>query len=182
MDQDQAKLEDLQAKLDAIPREKSQRIERQYRYSEVTYSLKITVALQFRILDSTGTEVVPRIPIQKDVPKSYSVLKDVKPEDTKGVRSDGTIPNDNEFFDKATYEARDELIKAARQKVSELPGIVLATADRKARDGDFDGAAELYILYLNCTQVADTPERARAKQLLIDRYNFRDIGRDANVG
>jgi hypothetical protein len=63
--------------------------------------------------------------------------------------------------------------------VAGLPGLVLSKADRKAADGDNDGAAELYILYLNSTPVADTPERLRARKFLADQYNFRDIGKGA---
>ena len=47
-------------------------------------------------------------------------------------------------------------------------------------DGDNDGAAELYILYLNSTPVADTAERSKARKFLADQFNFRDIGLQAS--
>jgi hypothetical protein len=176
---DEKTVEDLHAKLDEIPKTRMQDVERPYTYSQVDYRLKIIVALQFRILDSSGEEVVATIPIRSDAPKEYSVLQNVKPEDTQGVRIEGVIPNDNDFLEEDEYKARDQLIATAKEKVAELPAIVLARADHKASDGDNDGAAELYILYLDSTPVADTPERLRTRKFLADQFNFRDIGQVA---
>lgn len=176
---DEKKVEDLHAKLDMIPKTKMQDVERPYTYSQINYRLKIVVALQFRILDSSGEEVVSTIPIRSDAPKEYSVLQNVKPEDTQGVRIEGVIPNDNDFLEEDEYKARDELIEKAKANVAALPAIVIARADHKAAGGDNDGAAELYILYLDSTPVADTPERLRARKFLADQFNFRDIGKEA---
>ncbi|MGA7340866.1 MAG: hypothetical protein WBE72_10260 [Terracidiphilus sp.] len=176
---DEKKVEDLHAKLDMIPKTKMVDVERPYTYSQINYRLKIVVALQFRILDNAGDEVVEEIPIRSDAPKEYAVLQNVKPEDTEGIRIEGVIPNDSDFLEEDEYKARDELIAKAKARVAELPGIVLSRADRKAADGDNDGAAELYILYLNSTPVADTPERLRARKFLADNFNFRDIGQEA---
>jgi hypothetical protein len=166
----------MQAKLDRIPKTISQPVVRDYEYVEVTHSHNITVELQFHVLDSSGTEVVPRRKIHKETPLSYVVRENVSPEDTKGIKSDTTIPDENRSFEKTENEARDELIAQAKEELSELPGIVFKTADRKAIDGDSDGAAELYILYLNCTPVADTAERKKAQKYLLDQFNFKDIG------
>jgi hypothetical protein len=175
----QKKVDALQAKLDATSPTNLQAVETAYRYKQVTYSLRIVVALQFRILDSANNEVVQRVPIHKESAPEYTVLQEVSPQDSQGVRIEGTVPNDDDFFDHAANEARQELIKEAHEKVSQLPGIVLATADRRAADGDWDGAAEQYILYLNCTPVADTPERLKARRFLVEHFNFRDIGKEA---
>jgi hypothetical protein len=176
---DEKKVEDLHAKLDEIPKVKTQDVERPYTYSQITFSLKIAVGLQFRILDSSGEEVVQRIPIQSAETKEYSVLQNVKPEDTKGIRNEEVIPNENDFLEADEYKARDELIAKAKDQVTALPGVVLSRADRKAADGDNDGAAELYILYLNSTPVADTAERLRARKFLADQFNFREVGQQA---
>jgi hypothetical protein len=178
---DEKKVEDLHAKLDMIPKTKMEDVERPYTYSQINYRLKIIVALQFRILDSAGEAVVQTIPIRSDAPKEYSVLQNVKPEDTQGIRVEGVIPNDNDFLEEDEYKARDELIEKAKANVADLPAIVIGRADRKATDGDNDGAAELYILYLDATSVADTPERLRARKFLGEQFNFRDIGKEAPV-
>lgn len=173
------KVQDLRKKLNALPQTISHDEERDYTYTEVDYHLKAIVELQFRILDSSGNEVVPRFTVHREIPTEYSVKENVKSEDTMGVRNEGVIPNENDLLEDAEYKARDELIDAAKAKVADLPAALLASADRKAADNDNDAAAELYLLYLNSTKVADTPERAKARKFLIDQFNFREAGREA---
>jgi hypothetical protein len=176
------KVDALRVKLDTIPKTKSQDVERPYNYTEVVNHLRIAVELQYRILDSSGEEAVARVPVAETEPdKQYSILENVKPDDTLGIRVEGVIPNDNDFFEADEYKVRDELIAKAKETVAQLPGLVLTRADRKAQDGDNDGAAELYILYLNSTPVADTPDRLRARKFLAEQFNFRDIGKEAPV-
>jgi hypothetical protein len=122
---------------------------------------------------------VPRITAKVESPKDYVILQNVKPEDTMGVRNEGSIPNENELLEDGEYRARNELIDKAKTKVAELPGVLLAAADRKAADNDGDAAAELYILYLDATPVADTPERLRVRKFLADQFNFRNAGKTA---
>ena len=179
VDDDEKKVEDLHAKLDMIPKNKMQDVERPYNYTQIIYHLRIGMELQFRILDSAGDEVAPRVDVRRNTPREYTVLQDVKPDDTRGVRNEGVIPNENDFLEQDEYKARDELIDKAKAAVSELPGVVLARADRRATGGDNDGAAELYILYLNSTSVSDTPDRMRVRKFLTDQFNFRDIGKEA---
>jgi hypothetical protein len=171
-----AKVDAMQAKLDRIPKMISQPVIRDYEYTEVTHVHNVTVELQFHVLDSAGTDVVARRKIHKETPQSYKVLENVSGQDTKGIKSDAVIPDETRLFERTEYEARDELIEEAKKELLELPGIVMRTADRKAADGDTDGAAELYILYLNCTRVEDTAERRKAQRFLADQFNFKDIG------
>ena len=77
-------------------------------------------------------------------------------------------------MEKVEYGARDKMLKQAGEKVSGLPALILQSADRKAADGDNDGAAEQYILYLNSTPNVDTPERRKAQNFLLENFNFRD--------
>jgi len=174
--QDSAKVEKLQAQLDRIPKTLSQPVIRDYTYTEVVHNVAVTVDLQFHILDNAGTEIIPRMQIHKETPHSYKEFKNVKAEDSEGVKDNAVIPDENKFFEQTENDARDELIQDAKKNLSDLPGIVLRAADRKSGNGDSDGAAELYILYLNCTPVADTPERSKAQKYLRDTFNFRDIG------
>lgn len=134
------------------------------------------VQLQFRILDSAGSEVVSEVPVTKEIPGEYHQLEDVQPTDTQGVHAmAGIIPQDSDYFEKCEYAARDLLVNEARSKVASLPEIVLNRAERKDLDGDYDGAAELYLLYLNSTPDKQTPERAKAQQFLLTHFNFRDL-------
>jgi hypothetical protein len=172
----EAKIDALQVQLDRIPKMILKPVNRPYTYTEIDHDRKVTVELQFQILDSAGTEVVARRKIHKETPQSYKVFENVKSEDTNGVKNDTVIPDENRFFEQTEYQARDQLINQAKEELTELPGIIFKTADRKAANGDNDGAAELYILYLNCTRVADTPERMKAQKFLHDQFNFKDIG------
>jgi hypothetical protein len=174
------KVQDLQAKMDATAKEIAQDIERPYTYTKVVYHLRTTVELQFRILDSSETEIVQRVPVKVETPNEYTILQNVNPQDTQGVRSQGMVQNDNDFFEAGENKARDDLIQKAIAQVDGLPEVVLAQADHKAAEGNNDGAAELYILYLHITPPAATPERNKANAFLATQFNFKDIGRDVS--
>jgi hypothetical protein len=173
VDADQKKVEELQTKLDSLPREISQDDLRDYTYTKVTHKLYPDVELQFRILDSNGMEVVPRVQVDKKSLKQYDELQNVKADDTQGVHIQSVIPNDNDFLEAEEIEARDELIQMASEKIKELPAVVFSNANRKADDGDVDGAAELYILYLYSTPPGQTTERVKAQSYLFDHFNFK---------
>lgn len=175
--EEQQKVADLRKKLNTIQQFTSRDQESPYTYSRVNYHLKIVVELHFRIIDADGNATVPTVSVVKENPVTeYSVLNDVNPLDTRGVRKEGQIPNLDDLLEQTQSAARDELIKTANAKVAELPALILATADRKAQQEDNDGAAELYILFLNSTAPANTPERLRAGQFLQKVFNFRDLG------
>jgi len=54
-----------------------------------------------------------------------------------------------------------------------LPQRIYDLARQKEREGDFDGAGENYILFLNSTSVASTPERSQAETFLLQEFNIR---------
>jgi hypothetical protein len=163
-------------KLDSLPKTRSQQIERPYTYTEQINHLKATVELQFRILDTASSPIVPMVPIPETQEKSFTTLENVKADDTTGVRAEGEVPSETKFLEGVEYDARDRLLKQAKEKVASLPGLILQSADRKASEGDNDGAAELYMLYLDSTESQPTPERRKAQKFLVDNYNFRAYG------
>jgi hypothetical protein len=168
----QAKVEAAHARLDAIPKSIPEDIERPYTYTEVTTRFSEVVELQFRVLDNSGSVVVPIKPVTKTAEKKYTLLKDVKPEDTTGVRAQGTTLDPKAFQSSFENDVRDELIKKTLEQVGNLPATLLDLAGKKASEGDVDGAAELYILYLNSTPQGSTVERGRAQKFLVDQFNF----------
>ena len=93
-----------------------------------------------------------------------------------GVRALGEVPSETKFMETVENAARDRLLREAEGKVAGLPPLILQTADRKASEADNDGAAELYMLYLNSTAGQATSERKRAQKFLLDNYNFRAYG------
>lgn len=151
-----------------------------YNYVEHIVHVRPTIVIQFRITDATGNEVVPEVPVRKEIPDQYSQYDGVEPTDTEGIHiKAGMEPDDASFYRTTEYAARDALVKQAQQKVEGLPAIVLQHADQRATDGDVDGAGQLYILYLNSTPDVPTPERARAKAYLLKQFNFGDVALQA---
>jgi hypothetical protein len=71
-------------------------------------------------------------------------------------------------------EARDAIVAAARERVLELPKRIIAQARSKVASNDLEGAAESYVLYLNCTPADTTPERTEAIFFLNKNFNIRN--------
>jgi hypothetical protein len=73
-------------------------------------------------------------------------------------------------------DARDTMVKAAQEQVQALPLKILSEARTKAAGNDLEGAAELYVLYLNSTSAKETPERREAALFLSQNFNLRHAG------
>ncbi|MGA9461581.1 MAG: hypothetical protein WBV28_02250, partial [Terracidiphilus sp.] len=173
---EQQKVADLRKQLNPIPQTISEELESPYNYSLVVHHLKIVVELHFRINDADGNATVPTVTVIEENPtKEYSEKINVSPEDRRGVRMEGRIPNLNELLEQTQIAAQEELIRSANAKIEEIPAVILASADQKAQQEDNDGAGELYILYLNSTRDTSTPERIRAAQFLLKAFNFKDL-------
>jgi hypothetical protein len=172
----QKKVEAARIKLDSLQKFRHVVIERPYTYTEQINHLKATVELGFVIQDTTENVIIPNLQIDETQEKAFTVLENVKADDTMGVRSEGEVPSETQFLERVEYSARDRLLTQAKEKIIGLPPLILQTADRKASEADNDGAAELYMLYLNSTASQATPERKRAQKFLLDNYNFRAYG------
>lgn len=172
---DQKNVGDAHAKLDSIPKTLPSDVIKPYTYTEKMIDLSAGVQLQYRINDSLGNAVEPSHPVSKDNGQKFTILENVKPEDTSGVKASGTIPDDLQFLTDVENSVRDQLIKAVRDSVAGLPAKVYAQGQKQAQEGDNDGAAESYILYLNSTPDADTPERQTAQKFLVDQFNIQPV-------
>jgi hypothetical protein len=169
----QRRVEESHAKLDAIPRTVPVDIIKPYTYTEKNVDLTAAVQLQFRINDSAGNQVESPVPISKDASQKFVVLENVKPEDTEGVKAQGTIPDEIQFLTDVENAARDLLLKAVRESVAKFPEKVFEQARKRTEGGDLDGAAESYILYLNATTAEPNPKREQAERFLREQYNIR---------
>ena len=167
------KVQEAHRKLDSIPKTNPEDIVKPYSYTKKSIDLKAVVELGFRIVDSTGNaiEVVPAF--KKENHNTVIILENVKPEDTEGIKAQGSPPDEIQYLNDVEIEAREALIKAAREKVEALPPKILEQAHKHVQDGDLDGAAEFFILYLNATAEAETKERSEAKKFLLDDFNIR---------
>ncbi len=175
-DEAQKRVMEASAKRDALPKFRDVGTERPYTYTEQINQLKGTVELGFTIQDSAESVLVPTVKIVKTQEQAFTVLKNVKPDDTMGIRNGGEVPNETAFLKKVANSAQDELLTQAKENISKLPALILQTADHKAAAMDNDGAAELYMLYLDSTESHETPERRRAQKFLLDNYNLRAYG------
>jgi hypothetical protein len=171
----QRRVGDLHATLDSIPRTTPVDIVKPYTYTKKTIKLAAVVDLAFRVVDASNSPVESGVSITKNAEKTFVILENVKSEDTEGVKAEGTAPDEIQFLADVEIEARDTLIKSVTEKVSGLPEKVLAQARKRAADGDLDGAAESYILYLISTADAQTPERDEARRFLQNQFNLRQV-------
>jgi len=171
----QKKVQDSHQKLDAIQKTSPSDVIEEYTYTKKTIDLSAIVELAFRLVDANGNVLDSAPPIQRTTHKVFTVLENVKPEDTEGIRPQGTPPNELQFLTDIEIEGRDTLIKAVREKVEDLPKKILEQARKKAADGDLDGAAESYILFLNASPDAMKAEREEARRFLQEQFNVREV-------
>jgi hypothetical protein len=172
VDDAQKKVEEAHRKLDAIPKTNLSDVKRPYTYTKKTIDLSAVVELGFRIVDANSSTVGTNPSIKREVHKQFVILENVNPEDTKGVKQTGSPPDESQFLYDVEVEARNALIKDVKEKVVGLPNTILAAARRHKADGDTDGAAESYILYLNSTPSSPSVERDEAKKFLMENFNM----------
>ena len=93
-DEAQKKVEAARVKRDALPKFRHVSMERPYTYTEQINHLKATVELGFTIQDTSEAVIVPTVPILETEEKTFTVLENVKPDDTMGVRAQGEVPSE----------------------------------------------------------------------------------------
>jgi tetratricopeptide (TPR) repeat protein len=168
----QKRVEDAHSKLDAIPKTVLSDVVKPYSYTRRTIDLSAMVELGFRMVDANGNTLESTPSIKNSNQKQFVLLENVKPEDTKNVRQSGTLPDEIQFLSDVEIAARTALVKDVKEKVQSLPPKIFAQAHKHLADGDTDGTAESYILYLNSTPEASTPERDEAKKFLREQFNI----------
>jgi hypothetical protein len=171
----QKRVQDTHRKVDALQKTTLNDIIKDYTYTKMTIDLNAIVELAFRLVDANGSMLDSAPPIQQTTHKVFTVLENVKPEDTEGVKPQGAPPNELQFLTDIEIEGRDNLIKTVTEKVENLPKKILDQARRRASDGDLDGAAESYILFLNASSDAQKAERDEAKRFLLQQFNIREF-------
>ena len=170
--QAQQRVDDLRHTLETTEQSRVETVVEPYHYTRKTVDLSAAIELAFRLRDRAGNVLGEPADVRKDNRKTTLVLQDVKPEDTEGITNQGVAPDEAQFLTDLEVEARNAMAKAVQEKVSELPGKVLQQARSLAQHGDFDSAAEQYVLYLNSTPEAASPERDEAAKFLRDRFNL----------
>ena len=172
VDDAQKKVEQLRGKLDSIPRTILTDVVKPYSYTKRTIDLSAVIELGFRIVDANGSVIEASPSIKKQDERKFVVLENVKPEDVKNIKQIGAPPDEAQFLGDVEVGARGDLINDVKSKIQLLPDKILAQARKRWTDGDTDGTAESYILYLNSTPDVQTPERDEAKKFLRDQFNI----------
>jgi hypothetical protein len=171
----QKKVQGLHETLDSTPKTVTRDIVRPYTYHKKIINITGVIQLQFRIGDSLSEQRTNLVPISREEHKKDVLLEDVKSEDTKGIKSTGTMTDTAAFMTALENSARDELISAVRKRVEALPLKIYQSAGAREKEDDLDGAGEEYLRFLNLTREDSSLERIHAKKYLIDNFNMRPI-------
>lgn len=170
--QAQKNVDDLRHKLDSIEESHVEPVIEAYHYTKKTLDLTASVDLAFHLNDRAGNPLGTPFDVKKESHKTVAVIEDVKPEDTEGITNQGVEPDETQVLADLEVDARDALVKAIRDRASELPGRILQEARARLQRGDIDGAAEEYVVYVNSTPDIPSLERDEAAKFLHDRFNL----------
>jgi hypothetical protein len=178
VDDAEKKVEAARDKRDLLQKSSPEETGLPYNYTEQVNRFTATVEVRFVIKNTTGTAVGPPIQVLVKPEKIYTKLEGVKESDTMGVH-DVEVPTNAAFLAEVDTDVSGQVLKQATEAIAGLPAAVLKAADSNAAEGDDQGAAEQYMLYLNSTENTETPERKRAQKFLLDNYNFQSYGESA---
>ena len=167
----QQQAEAARTQMDAVEQTRPQDVLEPYNYTKTTVDLGGVIELAFRIVDFGGNLIEPTTPLKQESHKAYVLLENVKAEDTEGVRAQTATPDEVGFMTDLETQSRNALIKTIHQKFVHLPEKILEDARKHSRENDLDGAAEKYVIYLNSTPDAASPERDEALRFLRANFN-----------
>ena len=170
--QAQKNVGELRHKLDTTEQSRTEVVVESYHYTKKTIDLMALADIEFQFRDRAGNFIGQPADVRKDKHTTAVVLQDVKAEDTEGITNQGVEPDGAQFLTDLEIDSRNALVKAVRERVAELPPAVLQAARTLAQQGDTDGAAELYVLYLNATAPGTSPGRDEAVKFLRDQFNL----------
>jgi tetratricopeptide (TPR) repeat protein len=173
---DQKAVADAQALADSLPKTITIDVIRPYQYVRRTIDVKNSVKLQFRIGETLSGQMGDAVVVEKEDPRQFVLLEEVKADDTEGVKLGGTTPNTSELQTALENAARDELVQKVRLKVQELPRQVYDAGRAGEQEENVDGAGEYYLRYLSCTAENGSAERRHAKEFLAGKFNMRPAG------
>jgi hypothetical protein len=168
----QKSVDELRHKLETTEQSRVETVVEAYHYTKKTIDLTASAEIEFQFHDRAGNSVGQPTDVRKDKHSTTVVLQDVKAEDAEGITNQGVEPDGAQFLTDLEIDSRNALVKAVREKASELPVAVLQAARALAQKDDTDGAAELYVLYLNATPQGVSPERNEAVKFLHDQFNL----------
>jgi len=168
-------VQDVRARLDLIPEKVTVDVIRPYNYTKRTVQLTSTIQVQFRVSDSLSRQRAELVPINEEKHKEYTILENVKGEDTEGVQEIGKVIDPEEFMTSVENAGLQELIEAVRKHVDVLPHKIYEEAAGREGSGDLDGAGEGYLRFLEMMPKPDSPECAHAQQFLAEQFDIKAV-------
>ncbi len=170
--QAQKSVDELRHKLDTTEQSRVETVVESYHYTKKTIDLKASADIEFQFRDRAGNFIGQPADVHKEKHTTTVVLQDVNAEDTQGITNQGVEPDGAQLLTDLEIDSRNALVKTVREKAEELPAAILQAAKTLAQQGDTDGAAELYVLYLNATPPGASPGRDEAVKFLHDQFNL----------
>jgi hypothetical protein len=178
--QRQNRVDELRHKLETTDQSRVETLVEPYHYTKKTIDLTASADIQFQFRDRAANFVGQPRDVRKSNHTTTVVFEDVKAEDIEGITNQGVEPDGAQFLTDLEIDSRNALVKAVQEKAAELPAAVLQAARALVQQGDTEGAAEQYVLYLNSTSQGASREREEAAKFLRDQFNLA-IPRDARV-
>jgi len=178
--QAQKNVDEFRHKLDTTDQSSVETLVEFYHYTKKTIDMTASAEIRFQIRDRAGNSVGQAADVRKSNHTTTVILQDVRPEDTQGITNQGVEPDGPQSLTDLEIETRNALVKAVREKAAELSAAVLEEARALVQKGDTEGAAELYVLYLNASSQNASPERIEAAKFLRDQFNL-DVSADTKL-
>ena len=95
--EDMKAVSDAQAIVDSVSRTLTTDVIRPYNYTQRTIDIKNAIRLQFRIGETLSGQMGEPVLVEKEDPRQYVLVEDVKADDTAGVKPSGTTPDTKEL-------------------------------------------------------------------------------------
>jgi len=165
----------LKQKLISIPETQLQTITEPYTYTKRTISYLTTVEVALRLVDPAVEDSRLTDTIKVEIPKTITILENVKVEDVDGVVADGEPLDEIQLMAEAETEAKSIMVKKLIEWIRDTPPKILKEARNRSSRNDLEAAAERYIVYLNSTPMKATPERQEAQAFLRANFNVTTV-------
>lgn len=175
LDAKAAAIASMKQKLVAIPETVLQTITEPYTYTKRTITYLSSVEVSLRLVDPAVEDSRLTDAVKVEIPKSVTILENVKPEDVDGVVADGDPLDEIQLMAEAETQAKGVMVKKLIEWVRDAPPKILKEARARSSNNDFEAAAERYIVYLNSTPMKATPERQEAQTFLRANFNVTTV-------
>jgi hypothetical protein len=175
LDAKAAAIATMKQKLITIPETQLQTITEPYTYTKRTINYTSSVEVSLRLVDPAVEDSRVTDTVKVEIPRSVTILENVKPEDVDGVVGEGDPLDEIQLMAEAESQAKSIMVKKLIDWVKDAPPKVLKEARNRSGKNDFEAAAERYIVYLNSTPMKATPERQEAQTFLRSNFNVTTV-------